>query len=269
MHDAVHLTGEPGENGKGWGTTLGTGKKCLTPVSGRAHGVPRQAARSGSSTGQEAHGDPHQLAGKGHRGWVRSEGRHRWTGGFGSWTRRPRATGSDSGSGSPNWRRGLRVTAAGMRPSRSLGTEAFGPRGKRTSTAGSSAPGPSGHGARGSARRSLGTEAFGSRSERTGTAGTRHRAFGHGSRGSGTRRSAGAAASGPRRPKTGGARCRRSAPGRRRRQLATVGPEELARETPSVTRGHHRFRAHTARRGARTRRAPVAQLPRASADREP
>lgn len=265
MHDAVHPTGEPGENGKGSGTTLGTAKKCLTPLAGGAHGVPRQAARSGSNTGQEAHGGPDQLAGKDRRGWVRWDGRNRHLvgseAGPGALGRRGRGPGPGRTTPPVARHRGPRVTeqedqhppTARHRDLRVTGQE--GRHARR------SAPGPPGPGARGQAppaarhrgprvteregrhRRQRSTEALGSRSERVGTPVPGTGAFGPRAQGIRSRRSAGAEALGSRWPKTGGARCRRSAPGRRRRQLATVGPEELARATPPVTRGHHRFSA--------------------------
>ena len=100
MHGAVHPTGEPGENGEGSGTTLGMAKKCLTLVRSGAQGVPRQAARSGSSTGQEACGGSEPACWGRAAGGGPVGGSPPTTGGFGARERHLRVTGAGSGSGS-------------------------------------------------------------------------------------------------------------------------------------------------------------------------
>jgi hypothetical protein len=150
VHEAVHLNGEPGENGKGSGTTLGMAEKCLTRLVSVPHRVPRQAARSGTNTGQEAPGGTDQLAGRSRRRWVRWDGRNRHLVGSDPRERRLRAAGTGSGSGSLKRRHGLRVEAAGRQPEHATWHQ--GPRAleRRSGQAGSSAAVPSGSGARGS-----------------------------------------------------------------------------------------------------------------------
>jgi len=235
VHDPVHLTGEPGGNGKGPGTTLGTAKKCLTRLPAgrmvslaRPHGAARAPGRKPTEV-------PTSLLG-------RTTG-----GGFGGrvatgtwWVRNPTPP-------PPGGEAGVRVRVAdpAPRPSgRSTGDETSlvaRHRGLRVTRPEDQhrryqAPGPSGRGGRDPAP--AGRPA--------------PRPLGHGGR----------------RPEERGARG--TAPGRDPGQLATVGPEELARETPSVTRGHHRFSGREEPgASAATSGSPATQLRRAEADREP
>jgi hypothetical protein len=238
VHDAVHPTGEPGENGKGWGTTLGTAKKSLTPFLAGAHGVPRQAARSGKNTGQEAFGGPRPACWEGPPG-VGSVGRSPPApGGFGRRDRRLRAAGAGSGSGSADLAPMPSGSGVGARIQPVPGSEALGSRGReaaagtrhrslRAAASGAGTP-------------ELGSEALGPRG-RAPAAGTRQRgprATRQGIRQPPVHRRRGlrATAVGDRRSEVQEDRLRVA-----HRQLATVGPEERARETSSVTRGHHRF----------------------------
>lgn len=205
----------PGDAGKVLDRFGARGARCPSPGRTERHehraGSPRRSPpacwRKPPGVGSVVESSPAA-------GWVRTPA----SGAFG-WRVRDPGPGRQSGARvfGPGHRAGAqpatrhhgpRVEAQESRHRPPLGTTTFGSRRRRAGTARHSAPTPLGAGTEGQARRPLGTAALGQRRRRAGNPPVaRHegpRVHGHGGQ-------------------------------------APVGPEERARETSSVTRGHHRF----------------------------